>query len=122
MNINSISRVNFNANMSKYDYHMDKIEEFLYENHGIGADEIIEFRSELGKLPNGHIEIDEFVQHAGKNYVFGSIYPNCNHRKQFIIEKFEPEKLLSEMIDTFKKTFNEKSDHPECPMCNPTEK
>ncbi|MCR4881569.1 MAG: hypothetical protein K6A44_06435 [bacterium] len=122
MNINAISNMNFRAHMQENDYHMEKIEEYLFDNHRMGADEILDFRSKLANLPAGQVEIDEFVQHAGRSYVFGTVYPNCNHEKPFVVETADTENLLDEIVNAVSATFKEKSRHPECPICNPFEK
>ena len=121
MNINAISNVNFRAHINDDDYYMGKVEEFLYENHGVGADELLDFRAKLAKLPDGRVEIDDFVNHANRSYIFGTLYPSCNHKKPFVVETADSENLLQYMIDTLELTFKEKSRHPECPICNPTE-
>ncbi len=118
MNINQISSNNFGARMVEKDYHFEKIEEDLYCNHGIGAEDIINFHEELKKLPIGDVLIDEYVKHADKDYVFGTIYPPCGHKKPFVVETNDSENLLKYMLSKIKQTFREKSNNQDCPICN----
>ena len=119
MNINSVSSANFSARISDKDYYYGKIQDDLYTNHGVGAEEILEFERELEKLPAGDVVIDEYVKHGGRDYIFGDVYPPCEHKKSFMLETSDSENLLEYLLDKIKMTFREKSKHLECPICNP---
>ena len=119
MNINPISSSNFKARIPVGDRYLEKIEEDLFCNHGIGAEEIDEFQRELEKLPAGDVIIDNYVKHANRDYIFGNVYPPCGHKKPFFVETSDSENLLEYLLTKLKQTFNEKSNHPECPICNP---
>ena len=119
MNINSISNTNFNARISDRDYHYNRIKEILYYNHGVDANDVIEFEKKLEKLPAGNVIIDEYINHADKDYVFGTVYPPCGHEKPFVIETHDTGNMLDYILENVKAAFVEKSKHPECPICNP---
>lgn len=119
MQINPISNANFNARLQDRNYYYEKLEEDLFTNHGIGAEEILDFQREVEKLPAGDVIIDEYVKHGGRDFIFGSVVPPCGHTKPFVVETPDSANILTYLLDKIKFAFNEKSEHKKCPFCNP---
>ena len=114
MNIKAVSNTNFKAKMLDRDYDFDILQNTLFERYGIGAQDILDFQEKLKKLPLGEVEIDQYVEHGGADYVFGTIHKPCGKKTAFDVKTYDGAFILDEIFDAVAEAFKETCTHKKC--------